>query len=235
MNILSFPSWLFLSTCCILGFNMQGQERDAESEKPLFNYDNQYSISIGLGLKGLTGGFAYEWNPHWSARAEIGGIILQDVGMSIELSGQELEVAGGFEIMAASVLFDYYPWENRNFRVFAGMGWAWNQELRGRALYANAVSYGELEFEGEEIGYIDVGIQTRRFLPQLGLAWGRAIPDKRFGVSLAIGSYWWGKPQVDLEATKMLANTVKERDQIENNLSGYQWWPFLQLGLNFRL
>lgn len=235
MKHLTFYIWTFVFLLLTSSAQVYSQElADVKNESNLA-YTPQHGLGLGLGMKGITIGYTYQWSQPWAARAEVGGLLLPNLNSQVNLSGQELSVTGDIEVLTSSLLIDFYPWKSSSWRLFAGIGYTFTQQLSGRAVYANAISYGELSFEGEEVGYVDVAITTQPWMPQMGLAWGRTIPQKRWGVSVALGSYWWGAPKVRLAATRMLANTTKEQDKLQNNLSGYQWWPFMQIGLNFRL
>ena len=202
--------WLAL---LVLPLLVSAQEQEGTAPLEMDEAGAGHALTLGLGLRGVNIGYAYQWNAHWGWRAEIGGVLIPETQSTINLSGQELMVRAEARIISSAVLIDWYPWATSSFRLFGGVGYAFDQELGGRGLYSQPVEYGELTFEGEEIGYVDVAIATRSIMPQLGFAFGRTLPKKRVSLSVEVGSFWWGPPSVDLQATRMLANTEREEDK----------------------
>ncbi|WP_421751818.1 hypothetical protein [Croceimicrobium sp.] len=199
-------------------------------------FNKGWGLGFGAGLKGLTAQVSYHFIPELSVRAELSGIRVEDLTLDIDFSGQTLRTIGNLDLLNTALVLDYFPnYEASSFHFFAGISYAFTNRMQGRGLYPEAVEYGELNFEGEEIGYVDVQILPAKWMPQFGVAFGRSRPKRRAGLRLEVGTYYWGAPKVQMEATRMLENTAQEADKLENNLSAYRWWPFLNLALNFRL
>ena len=83
---------------------------------------------------------------------------------------------------------------------------------------------------------------SREFAPYLGVGWGNAAevdPDSSFsvGFSLDIGAFYQGSPDVLLSESSGLANPADveaERAQIEDDLSGFKFYPVVTLGIHIR-
>lgn len=214
----------------LLAFSAQAQQDS------LYQYEPGFGFGFGGGLKGLTAQVSYHFQEHWNLRAEVNGLRVEDLTVDISFSGQTLRTVGNLDVFITGLALDFFPAPQKSsFHLFAGLSYAVNNRMQGRGLYPEAVAYGDITFEGEEIGYVDVQLQPARLMPQMGIAFGRPRPKRSVGVRLEIGTYYWGAPRVNMEATRMLENTAQEAEKLEENLEQYRWWPFMNLSLNFRL
>lgn len=202
----------------------------------LYEYTPGFGFGVGGGLKGLTGQVSYHFHERWNLRAEVSGLRVEDLTVDIVFSGQTLRTVGNLDLLNTALVLDFFPApKTSSFHFFGGLTYAVNSRMQGRGLYPEAVAYGDITFEGEEIGYVDVQLLPARLMPQMGIAFGRPRPKRAVGMRLEIGTYYWGAPDVKMEATRMLENTAREAEKLKNNLNQYRWWPFMNLSLNFRL
>ena len=90
----------------------------------------------------------------------------------------------------------------------------------------------DIEVSPEEVGFIKGTIQMgSKLSPYFGLGFGRAVPRKRVGIGLDLGTYYKGRPRVDLEATSLLRNNVNNEQVLEDALSFVRWWPVVSFRL----
>lgn len=215
---------------------LHGQANESTDKGNTDTFSRGFGLGFGVGLKGFTAQLSYAFHPNLYLRAEVHGLKIEDLTVDLTFSGQTLRTIGNVDLLNTGLILDYFPAPaTSSFHFFLGLSYASNQRMQGRGLYPEPVEYGELTFEGEEIGYVDGQLITNSLMPQFGIAFGRSRPKRAAGLRLEIGTYYWGAPTVQLEATGMLANTVREEEKINNNLNAYRWWPFVNLALNFRL
>jgi hypothetical protein len=77
-------------------------------------------------------------------------------------------------------------------------------------------------------------------VPYLGLGWGNAVDnDKRWGISLDVGVYYQGEPEVTLTQVGgtlavSAADLAAEEKQLEDELDDFEFYPVATLGLHYR-
>lgn len=228
-----------LSLCLAIficaSLNAQSDTATLRKKSPVV-FSPGFGLGFGAGIKGATGQLSYHFKKELSLRAEVNGLTLEDLTVDIVFSGQTLRTVGNLDLLNTSLILDYFPnYEYSSFHFFAGISYANNARMQGRGLYPEAIEYGEITFEGEEIGYVDVQMITNTWMPQMGIGFGRSRPKRKAGVRFEIGTYYWGAPQIKMEATRMLENTAQEASKLQDNLSQYRWLPFMNIALNFRL
>ncbi len=79
--------------------------------------------------------------------------------------------------------------------------------------------------------------------PYLGIGWGNR-PEGSFGMTLDIGAVYQGSPSITLSGScgsapgcnqsTLDAAVVTERQQAEEDISDFKWWPVVALGLYYR-
>ena len=52
---------------------------------------------------------------------------------------------------------------------------------------------------------------------------------------LDLGSYYMGSPKADVKATGLIRQTEGEKSQLEENLKGYVWYPYIALNINVKI
>ena len=97
--------------------------------------------------------------------------------------------------------------------------------------YDESVAFGDVILTKEDYGNVGLGFEWSGVAPYLGLGFGRAVPNSRFGFSIEGGSYFSTSPKMTLEATKLLA---PKGDQIEEVEETFKTWKFIPL-VQFRV
>ena len=101
---------------------------------------------------------------------------------------------------------------------------------------ADSLDFEDITISPDEVGFIKGDVSFENMIsPYVGIGFGRAVPQRRVGISLDIGAYYKGSPDVMLEATNLLRNNVNNEQTIEDAISFIQWWPVVSLRLAVKL
>jgi hypothetical protein len=146
------------------------------------------------------------------------------IGIDVDINQNNLEL-----LMERSVFKD-------KLRIVFGMGYFFKNTLSGKIQLRDNLRFNDIDFTPEEIGFAKGSISFKSpFSPFVGLAIGNAIPKKRVGFSVNVGTFYKGKPQLNIEATNLVRNNGENEKIIEDGLSSYMWWPVLSFRLAYNL
>jgi len=124
------------------------------------------------------------------------------------------------------------------FRLTAGTLFHTNL-IEGTGQVLNSYSFDEDVFTPEEIGALTVKVEPGlKLLPYLGLGFGRgATGAGRLGFLFDIGVFYQGAPDVTLEADEasMIFPTTSQETEIEEDIKGLKWYPYVAIGFAIRL
>ncbi|MBX7182974.1 MAG: hypothetical protein K1X82_12740 [Bacteroidia bacterium] len=135
---------------------------------------------------------------------------------------------------AISLMVDYFPVTKSSFHITGGVAYNLNHYKYGM-VYNDTLQYGTIVVNGENAGTLHFDVKSSKIVPYLGIGFGRAVPKKRVGFGFELGCFYHGKPQVSIDATKLIEQTKDEQQQLQDNLSGYRFFPYLNLHLSVKL
>lgn len=208
------------------------QESAVETQETL----NESSFGLGLGIKLSTFGPGVEvigaFTPKFHLR--LGGTFMH---YTYHYDDKNVEVNGSADahLSSVSLFANYYL--ARIFFISGGVLYNMN-EIGLNGFFTKSMTIGSMEVEPERIGTLDFKIKPGSSLtPYAGIGIGRSL-SKNGVVSFAIeaGAAFHGNPKVELAATGMLEPTGSEdqRQQLEDNLAGFNIYPMLNFQLSFR-
>lgn len=159
-------------------------------------------------------------------------------GKSILLNGNtaggfKLKVNGEIELSTVGIFVDYHPFNNA-FKICIGSGLLYSN-MNFIATPRDSLKQGDISIPPNEQGNIFLGLRTQLFCPYLGVGFGKAVPKKRIGLNIEIGTYYIGSPKLSFNTTGMLEPTSSEEKKLRNNIKNYYLLPALSLGINIRL
>jgi hypothetical protein len=187
--------------------------------------------SLGVGLE-----YAHNINTHLNGRFRLNYFSLSDYQTTVDISDNPVLLTTNATILGADLALEYLPFKRSSFKLIGGAGMLFNAEMNSTVTYDGSLEYGDISLDNDEIGDITVGLDYSGLAPYIGFGFGRAVPKKSVGFGIEIGSYYVGSPKVELEASKMFEPTAtEEKQQLEDNLKGYTWLPFINLRLAFRI
>lgn len=198
-------------------------------------YDGKGALAINISTIGIGVEYAHNINRHLNGRIRLNLLQISNFEQAMELGGAPTFVTANIDIFNTDLLLEYLPFRRKNFKLVVGGSFITSGKADVNVAYNEAIKYGDIIIEPEEIGDMTIGIDYAGFAPYMGLGWGRAVPRKNVGFGIEIGTYYVGSPDVSLAATNMLADTSQEEGQLQENMNDYKWFPFLNLRLAFRL
>lgn len=206
------------------------------------------SADIGVGVKAGTLGAGVDLSVALTqtinARVSLTSVKIDDLNETVTVGDAgntaDIDATMNFDFGASSLLFDWYVFDG-TFHLTAGM-----MKNNGRIGFSGVlqdtvvlggVTVGSGDIDGSISGSISAG---ESYEPYVGIGWGRKADDNP-GLSLSIEmGIALLNPKADLNATSSTltpsqlntALTSAEVD-INNDLSLFEAWPVLSLGLNY--
>ncbi len=159
-------------------------------------------------------------------------------GLSRNIESDGVDYDGDLRLRSYGGTFDLYPFGG-GFRVSAGARIN-NNRIDLEATPTTNVEIGEDTFTPAEIGILTGRVEANRFAPMLTIGYGGGLsPGVKFGIDA--GAMFQGSPEVtELQATGSLANNAafiaeleRERQEVEEDISGFKVYPVLQLSLSY--
>lgn len=116
---------------------------------------------------------------------------------------------------------------------------SFNPQVKGHSV--SDVQYGDIVIPAEKVGDFSISFSPElKVSPYLGVGWRSFIgKNKRVVFSMGAGMYYMGSPQVDIEATGLLAPTADpihgQKELLEKQLEQYKFYPVVKLNLAIKL
>ena len=196
----------------------------------------EFNMAVKLSSLGLGFDLSTPINEKLSARFNLNGGSYSDTE---ENDGNEFE--GTLDLLTAGVLLDYYPYAN-NFRLSTGVYYNGN-EFTGSAkpTLTQTVELNDIEYTISDIAKVNTAVTFDKFAPYVGIGWGNDAHSKGWGFTFDLGVIYHGDAEVSLspeikDLTKVSEiNTAIENEErnIEDELSDYNLYPVVALGINY--
>lgn len=231
---------LFLMTCAAYSqklsdqFKLDSTSTQTETVEPKevpTSFYNRFAVAVNISTLGGGLEVARNITPHLNLRLRGNMFSLEDYRVDLELGGEPVHINASTQFMEMDLVAEYLPFKKSSFKLVGGVGYFMKAEANALAVYDGEIEYGDLTMTSDEIGTIDFMVDYSGLSPYLGLGFGRAVPKKRVGFGVELGSFYLAKPKVTIIATKMLSPTSEEAQTLQENISDYRWFPFV----NFRL
>jgi hypothetical protein len=229
---------LFIALFLVLLFvfsRIQAQEEDKIS------YSLEENKGLYLGAVGSTNGWGgeikYIFNKRFTVRA---GYETLNFSYNFDFDENAVDYVATMDYKTGGVFllgdFNY----TRSLYISAGVVFNnFNPEMTGYAV--DDVPYGDIMIPAEMVGDF-----TFTFSPELQVSpyaslGARAFIGKKKRVNLGteLGCYYMGTPQIDIQATGLIAPTADpahgQEEKLENQISQYKFYPVLKLNLSVKL
>lgn len=161
-------------------------------------------------------------------------------GLSPSIAQAGIQYKTDVHFESIPILLDLHPFHG-GFRVTGGVFYNKNDMDLSSIVDASTVGFGT----GVGTTTLKANVSwSNEIAPYLGIGWGNAADDNTLdlpiavGFSLDIGAFYQGSPDVLLtESTGLVvpaADLAVERAQLENDLSGFKFYPVVTLGIHIR-
>ncbi len=229
---------LFIAfTLVLLLFSTRIQAQDEEKiTYSLEEYKGLYLGAIG-STNGWGGEIKYLFNKRFTIR---GGFETLDFTYNFDFDENEVDYNATMDYKTGGIYllgdFNY----TRNLYISAGMVFSnFNPVMTGYA--ASDVPYGDIMIPADMVGDF-----TFTFSPELQVSpyaslGARAFfgKQKRVNLGTELGCYYIGAPQIDIEATGLIAPTADpahgQEEKLEKQINQYKFYPVFRLNLSVKL
>ncbi|NQT26614.1 hypothetical protein HQ585_14765 [candidate division KSB1 bacterium] len=193
------------------------------------------ALTLQAGTLGAELGFVKTLNPKLNARL---GVSYMTYSYSGDSEGEDpVAYNVDMNLFSVGLLVDYHPFEN-TFRLTGGLLFN-NNIFEASAEAVNTYEYDEGTYTPEDIGVLNGKVKPGLPIsPYIGFGIGNPVSsDKKLGFYLDLGILYTGSPAVELEADPdtMIYPTADQDKQVEEDLSGIQIYPVLEIGLSYQL
>ena len=220
--------------------NIFGQESTAVVE-PTSKTIKKIAIGLNTGTKAFVGlDAAMNINRYFNARLSLNYANFRFVNDNYtppveELKDQQFHFEFDYLQSNIELLGEYMPFGSA-FRIVGGFGIFPKNKISMYGIANKSYLYNDVEIDPEEIGG-GRGTWTYKspVSPYLGLAFGRAIPKKKLGFSVELGTYYKGKPDIEIEANGSLRENYRNEPYLERNLSQFKFIPSLSMRLAYKI
>jgi len=201
--------------------------------------DKNFAIGAVAGTTGIGAQVVLKLSDSFNLRGQYGQL---DYDYDFDEDGIAYE--GEFGAKVAGLMLDYYPFDGA-FRLSAGITSNGNQ--------LDAKAYGEdgtIEINGVDypVGseYLTATADWKSSAPYVGLGWGNPVGEgSALTVTFDMGVMFTGSPNVALGASEGLYGVAdllgydlqsdldEEAMALEEDLADIEYYPVVQLGLNY--
>jgi hypothetical protein len=138
------------------------------------------------------------------------------------------------ELKTLGLLANWHPFGG-TFRVTAG---AYSNDtefsLTGKFTAGTSYTVGDNTYVATGTERLNGTLSFDSTAPYIGIGWG-GRPGSHFGFSADIGALYQGSPKLKLSGTGFSAADIEqERQQAEDDLQSFKWYPVFAVGLYFR-
>lgn len=200
-----------------------------ETKKQDSHKEHKNSIGVSAGLPGFGFDYARKLSDKFSAKLRFNAFKVEDYAAGeVDVSGNTVDAIVSGESSALDLLVEYLPFKRSSFKLVGGVGILSKMNLNILMEYDESVEFGDVILTKEDYGNVKIGFDWQGVAPYLGLGFGRAVPKSNFGFSIEAGSYFTSSPKMSLEATKLLAPTGDQVEEIQETFKSWKFIPLMQ-------
>lgn len=193
---------------------------------------------VGLNVKAGTLGAGVELSKSFGEKFSV-GLGFNAYDLKTTDSSSDIDYDFNFDLQTVALLGHYHPFSGI-FRLTAGALYNKNElKLTGKPSAGSTYSINGVSYTAAQVGTLTGTLTFNSTAPYFGLGWGNR-PGGKLGLSADIGVLYQGSPNLALSATGALSdpglasNLEQERRSAEEDLSDFEWYPVISLGLYYR-
>lgn len=187
--------------------------------------------TLGAGLEGTAGLL-----PRLNLRAGANAFSF-DFDANTSDIDYDLEV----DLLSFPVVLDWHPFKDSAFRITGGILINRN-EANADASSQSSYTIGDNEYTAAALGSLTGKVDFNKVAPYVGIGWGNAVgKNKRWSFSCDFGVVFQGEANIDLTASGPIAsdptfqaNLAREKQELEDELDDYKYYPVVSLGITYK-
>ena len=146
------------------------------------------------------------------------------------------------KLRSGLIALDFHP-TGGGIRLSGGLLINGNQLDMDADVGTQTFSIGDQTYTVDKVGTLKGKVDFKSIAPFFGIGFGNAVGEgKRIGFNLELGIALQGSPTVDLDATggllasdtAFLAELAQEERQLEDDISFFDMYPVIAIGITFR-
>jgi len=216
--------------------------KNANSQEPIPVTNNTVDpkgLYVGglISTNGWGGELRYVFNKRFTVRTGYEALNLNE---NIDYEQEDIDFDASINYKTGSVFllgdFNY----TRNLYISAGVMFnSFNPEVTGEAV--SDMQYGDITIPASMIGDFTITVTPELKISPYGSLGVRSfLGKKKRGIwTTEIGCFYMGAPQVDIEATGLIAPTADpaqgQEEMLEYQIEQYKFYPVLKMGIAIKL
>ena len=195
----------------------------------------EFNTAFKLGTLGMGFDASTPINETYSLRINLNGLSYSDTQDS---DGNTYD--GTLDLFTAGLLVDAYPFKN-NFRISTGIYYNGNGfDGSVTPIGTQTVEINGVTYTSNDITKLNTNVTFNKVAPYLGIGWGNNAKDKGWGFTFDLGALYHGKGTASLTtdiknpalASQINTGLIKEEQNVNDDLSNFQFYPVVSFGVN---
>lgn len=194
------------------------------------NRKNAIGVSFGTGY-----GFDYSRTLKQNKvylQASFNTLATSINGLEQEINGEDMVVDTKIDFENIDIKLSFHPFSNA-FKLVGGVGFFSSSNLNLFTTFKNNITVGDVVFNAEDSGNLDIDFNWSKTSPYVGMGFGRAVANKRLGFSFDFGSYISSSPEITLIATGVLEDTQDQETLLNESFESFKFIPYASFRLSY--
>jgi len=225
---------------CIYATVAQGATPEEINQAVIEEGESNFNIGIKAGTLGMGIDMSVPMGEWFSLRVNANGLNYQDTYNS--KYSYVLDAQRKYKLQTVGLLLDYHLLQ---LRLTGGVYYNKNQIIDiTRPTEDKGVVLNGMIFDASSIGELKSTISFNKVSPYVGVGWGNNVNSDGWHFTLDVGLMYHGDPKIDLEIksnSSLVQNAIEELDADaviekkiqEKDLSDYQFYPVVMMGINY--
>lgn len=226
---------LLLSLCFVsVSIAQETIETIEETDETVEMNEKMNALGISAGFPGFAFDYSRKISEDFSAKIRYNFFKIENYNLGeLDISGNAVTAIVSGESSTLDLLMEFLPFKSSSFKLVGGLGIINKMKFDILMQYDESVTLGDVVLTKEDYGNLNIGFDWESIAPYLGLGFGRAVPKRRLGFGIEVGCYYSSSPNITLDATKLLAPTANQEDQVQETFKTWEFIPLLQFRLAY--
>ncbi len=229
IQLLLFLSFLLSLTC------VSAQELEMNSESSKSSSERKNAIGLHAGFPGFGLDYGRNLNQTFMVRAQVNYLSLSMNNYAYRFSNQDFIINADVKFINLDVLMDYHPFKKSSFKMTVGISYFIDQVVSSTVGLSGDIKFNDLSYTAQQVGIFGITNTWVSLAPYGGVGFGRAVPKRKVGFGVELGTYYVGRPNPTIIATGMLTDNKDNEQQLKDDLSEYRWIPVLKMRFSVKI
>lgn len=204
-------------------------------------FDN-HQVGVNVGTLGAGIEYSSSFNEMFALRTGFNTFSYSD---SLTESG--IKYDADLDLQTISLILDYHPFEN-GFRLSAGAMYNGNElKVKGKPDGSGDIEINDVIYDSTQVGQVDGKIDFNNFAPYAGIGYSSSkTKSSGFSFNTEIGVLFQGSANTQLTAqcgsaliasgqcSKLQSDLAAEEKQLNDELSDFDMYPVVSIGLGYK-